>query len=157
MLTWQVEEAMTLRTAIPPPVGITSADEGAAEWVARSKEKLSATQTTAFEIAKLRTDLDRTLVHLVGDDNPFLNDFWGGQIPRKEEELKAQEAGFAAARDKIEKERQANAAAEQASFDMVESERILLEAQKTCEAQKISAPALKRRAEEVAEEDEADE
>ena len=86
-------------------------------------------------------DLGRTVAHLAGDDNSFLNDFCGEQISQREQELKAKEAAFAAVRDKTEKERQAKAAAEQAGLDMVESERLLLEAQRTCEAQKLKAAA----------------
>ena len=137
---------------VPSPVGISPADEGAAEWIANEEKILSAVQTTAFEVAKLRTDLGWTVGCLAGDENSFFNEFWGAQVSEREQELRAKEAAIAAAHDKSEKERQAKAAAEQADLDMVESERILLEAQRACEAQKLKVEAAQKHAERLAEE-----
>ena len=94
----------------------------------------------------MRTDLERTVGCLAGDENPFRSQFWEAQVSEREQVLNAKEAALAAAHDKSEKERQAKAASEQADLDVVASEQRLLEAQQACEAQKLKADAARKHA-----------
>lgn len=55
---------------VSPANGTTPVDEGTAAWIAGAKEKLSAAQTIAFEVTKLRTELDRTVGCMTGNENP---------------------------------------------------------------------------------------
>ena len=88
---------------VPAPVGISPAGEGAAEWIASEIKNLSAVHTTAFGVAKLRTDLGRTVGCVAGDDNSYINEFWGAQVSEREQELKAKQAALATAHDNSDK------------------------------------------------------
>ena len=86
-----------------PGNGTASVSPGAAEWIAETKGKLTPTQADTLEIAKMHADLDRTLIHLAGDDNDDINDLWGSIVARQTAELTEKEKDVAAARDKQEK------------------------------------------------------
>ena len=139
---------------VSPAGGTEPGAEGSAEWFEPAKGKLSTVQATAFEVAKLRAELDRTARFMAGNENPFLNTFWQqAQMAEKEEDLKVKEAALAAIQDKAEKERLAKEEAERAAADLQATEQVYNDAQKAREAQKIKAEAARIHADLLAEED----